>query len=107
MFLGKRDMSRDHEVLNRKSITLTYLELENLFGTDAFGKPWGIARGSISRGLDDLMAKGFIEVVRQGGTFKNDKTIYGLCDDWKWWTPGRVVRKRQKGNGSGYFALQK
>lgn len=100
LFLGKRDMSKKREVLNQKNITLTYLELENLFGNDAFGKPRGLSRASIPRGIKDLMEKGFIEIVRQGGGYQKDKTIYGLTDDWKWWQPGTVVRQKQKGKAA-------
>lgn len=107
LFLSKRDMSKNHEVLNRHNITLTYLGLENLFNCNYGEKPKGLSRGSISRGISDLMAKGFVEIVRQGGAYQNDKTIYGLTDEWKWWSPGTVFRERQIGKNSGYYALQK
>lgn len=107
LFLSKRDMSKKHEVLNRKNITLTYLELENLFGDDTFMKPKGLSRGSITRGIKDLLAKGFIEIVRQGGAYQKDKTIYGLTEEWKHWAPGVVFRTKGKGRNAGYFALIK
>ena len=106
MFLLKRDMNKRHEVLNRQNITLTYKELENIFGPDAFGRPQGLSRGSITRGIKDLLAKGFIEIVEQGGAYQKHKTIYGLTDDWKWWNSGTVIRKKEKGRSSGHFALQ-
>ncbi|MFT5725955.1 MAG: DNA-binding PadR family transcriptional regulator [Desulforhopalus sp.] len=100
LFLSKRDMSKNHEVLNLRSIYLTYKELENLFGTDEFGKPQGLSRASIARGIKDLMAKGFIEIVRQGGTYQSDKTVYGLTDDWKRWSKGLTIREKQKGKAA-------
>jgi len=86
---------------------LTYKELENLHGSNLEGKPTGVSRGSIARGLKDLMAKGFIEVVRQGGGYQQDKTIYGLTDDWEWWIPGSIIREKTPGKKSGYHALKK
>lgn len=106
LFLSKRDMNKQHEVLNRRNITLTYKELENLFGIDAFGRSKGLSRGSITRGIKDLLAKGFIEIVEQGGAFQKHKTIYGLTDEWKWWSSGTVMREKERGRSSGYFALQ-
>ena len=98
-FLLKRDMDNNHNVINKNSITMTYKELENLFGEDAFGKKGGgLPRSSISRGFDDLLAKGFIRVVRLGGAYQKDKTVFGLSDDWKHWYKGTVFNKRQKGN---------
>lgn len=107
MFLLKRDMNKQHECLNYRKITLTYKELENLHGEDPGGKPSGISRGSIARGIKELLAKGFIEIVRQGGAYQQDKTIYGLTHEWELWVPGMVVREKTPGKKSGYHALQK
>lgn len=97
LFLMKRDMSRNHEVKNKDNITLTFLELEHLFGES------GLSRSSINRGIADLMAKGFIKVVRSGGAYQSDKTVYGLCHDWELWEPGRTVREKTKGKKVGYL----
>lgn len=102
LFLMKRDMSKQHECMNCKALTMTYLELENLYGPDPFGKPQGLARSSINRGLTDLRAKGFIEIIRQGGTYQKDKTIYGLCEHWKRWVPGQIIDQKTKGLRTGY-----
>lgn len=106
-FLLKRDFDCKHNLLNKRNITMTYKELENLFGEGVDGKPRGVSRGSVTRAIKDLLAKGFIEIVRPGGAFKQDKTIYGLTDDWKWWVPDKVIREKMPGKKSGYFALQK
>jgi hypothetical protein len=42
------------------------------------------------------MAKGFIKIVHRGGTYKQDKSIYALTDDWKYWQKGTVFHKREK-----------
>jgi len=107
LFLLKRDMDARHICLNCRSLTLTYKELEALHGTNLDGTTKGIARTSISRAIADLMEKGFIDIVRQGGAYQQDKTIYALVDDWLFWVPGRVVKKKTPGKQAGYFALKK
>jgi len=104
LFLMKRDMNKRHECLNCKELTMTYLELENLHGKKADGSPDGLSRSSITRAITDLMAKGFLQIIRQGGAFQKDKTIYGLCDDWKYWVLGRVVNEKPSGKRVGYAA---
>jgi hypothetical protein len=102
LFLGKRDMNKKtHECLNKNNITMTYAELENIFNRgrhNQYGAKTkdGISRPRITRGFNDLMAKGFINIIRQGGAYQQDKTIYALTDDWSWWQPGQVIYKRPK-----------
>jgi predicted transcriptional regulator len=57
----------------------------------------GLSRASIARAIKDLMAKGFIQLIYQGGTYKQDKSVYGLTDDWRLWTPGAVMFKKPPG----------
>jgi hypothetical protein len=47
------------------------------------------------------MAKGFIEKVRRGGVFQKDKAVYGLVNEWTFWTPGMIIRVKPKGNNAG------
>ncbi len=109
-FLLKRKMDNQHNCLNKNSITMTYLELENLFVSNSRNKIGGVpidrnmtgykdglARASIARAIKDLMAKGFIKLVYQGGTYKQDKSVYGLADDWRLWTEGAVIYKKPPG----------
>ena len=84
LLLGKRQFSniRDRKG-NKKTVrsgenkfTLTYKELENR----------GISRGSITRGIDELLAKGFISIVDPGGAFEKHKAVYALEDTYLLWT---------------------
>ena len=86
LFLAERDFNDKYECLNCNHITMTYIKLEEL----------GISRPRIARGRDDLMAKGFIKIVRQGGAYQQDKTIYALTEDWRWWQTGQVIYERPK-----------
>ena len=120
LFLLKRDMDKQHNCLNKNSITMTYLELENLFVSNGrnkiggvpidrnmTGNKDGLSRASIARAIKDLMAKGFIQLVYQGGTYKQDKSVYGLTDDWSLWTPGAVMFKKPPGKRSNDSLMRK
>ncbi len=56
---------------------------------------FGIPIGSIPRGIDDCLAKGFIEIKHQGGSGEHDQTVYALIEDYLEWTKGKVFRQRQ------------
>jgi hypothetical protein len=102
MFLAKRDMTKRHVCSNCDSLTMTYLELENMHG-----EADGMARGTITYSIEQLLARGFIRLIRQGGGYQKDKSVYGLTDDWRFWVPGSVIRSRTKGRSYGYSALRK
>ena len=90
-------------VTNKDAITMTFLELENIYksheseGLQKFRKdlPKGIWRPRIVRAIDCLLAHGFIRIVRRGGAYQKDMTVYGLVDDWRLWQPGIVYRTRE------------
>ena len=68
--------------------TLTYKELER----------HGISRKSSNRGLDELLAKGFISIVDPGGAFEKHKAIYALEEDYLFWEAKAkpIFRKRER-----------
>ncbi len=91
-------MNRKHECVNKENISVTYKELEAL----------GMPRTSVTSGLDALLGRGFIKIIRPGGAYQKDKAVYGLADEWRFWQQGNPpVRVRVKGNKSGYKALEK
>ena len=102
LFLAKRDfIKKDGKYIctNKDKITMTYAELENIYNLGSHNKHLpkdGLKRPSITRGRDDLMAKGFVRIVHQGGGYQQDKTRYALAEDWQWWQPGQVIYKRPK-----------
>jgi len=94
LFLGKRNFdpigkkgSKKRVCVNCDSITFTYIEAKERHG---FTKP------RFSRAIDELLAKGFIEIKHQGGAYKQDKTIYALSVRWTYWNPGTVFERREK-----------
>ena len=102
MFLLKRDMTKQHVCSNCDSLTMTYLELENMHGEGD-----GMARTAIVYSIEQLLGRGFIQVIRQGGGYQKDKSVYGLTEDWRFWVPGSVIRTRTKGRSAGSSALKK
>ncbi|MDA3897696.1 MAG: hypothetical protein PF482_16300 [Desulfobacteraceae bacterium] len=70
---------------------------------DTLVKKYKLNRSSIPRGLDELMAKGFIKISYHGGACKHDKTRYALLDNFLLWLPGmEPFYKRPKKENKGY-----
>ena len=107
IFLGKRMRknvqekkgNKNYKWINLNNITVTYKELENLwFDPRKVLMPReakGISQPRITRALDELLAKGFIEVVNPGGAYQQDKAVYALIDKWQRWSRGTVFSKRK------------
>ena len=95
LILGKRDMQYisdrkgkkgHHQCVNCDRLTITYLELKQL----------GVTQPRATRARDELLAKGFVEIVNPGGAYQKDKTTFQVIDLWRLWVPGKVL-KRAKG----------
>lgn len=81
-FLGKKKIRKIGKpntlvILNNGEITYYYSEAEKL----------GITRPRFQRAIDELIEKGFIDVVRQEpgynlGTGKRDMSLYSIPDRW-------------------------
>jgi len=72
---------------NANNISFTYIEAN---------KEYGIEKKRFTRGIDQLLQKGFIMIVHQGGAYQKDKTQYGLSDKWMLWQPGMKAESRHK-----------
>lgn len=104
-FLGKRHFitvgrkGKERKVCdNCDSLTFTYIEAQ---------KRYGITKPRFSRGIDDLLEKGFIMIVRPGGAWQQDKTEYALVEDWKTWEPGMVFYTRTRDIHRGFQGMKK
>lgn len=85
--LGKRDFKKSKNgryCVNDHELTLSYLELGKL----------GVTQPRATRGFDELLAKGFIELKHQGGGCQKDQSIYGLSSKWQLWKKGIAFFKR-------------
>lgn len=94
LVLGKRRYDKQgrkgkvkYIILNSNQINITYTE---------FKKKYGITQPKLTRAIDQLLEKGFLRVVRQGGTFRHDKAVYALSDSWIIWKQGMTIEKREK-----------
>ena len=71
--------------VNGDRLSLTYIEAKEKFG---------ITQPRLTRAFDDLLAKGFLRCTNRGGSWKEDKSTYGLIDKYLLWKPGTVFEKR-------------
>ena len=113
MLMGKRQFGtvKDRKGQKVKQRTdenrfhLTYKELAH----------WGISQTAATRGIDELLAKGFIKIAEHGGAYDKHKSKYALIDDWQNWQlgdpPTRVrskdVKRGYQGKGDGAVKKQK
>ena len=65
----KKGIKRVPKFINLDNIAMPYAEIE---------KKYGIKRQTITRAIDDLLAKGFIEIRHHGGCCQHDKTIWSI-----------------------------
>jgi hypothetical protein len=80
--------------INEDSLEMPYATLK---------KNWHLNQQAVSRAIDELMAKGFIEIVHQGGLGEHDKARYALSEDYLRWTPGMpAFRTRNRDVRRGY-----
>jgi len=86
LILGKRQFrkvgkkGREKRVcINCDKINITYAEFMNTYG---------ISQPRLTRAKKDLLEKGFLTTVYRGGTYRQDKGIYALSDNWLIWQPG-------------------
>lgn len=105
LFLAKRTRktvtdkkgANSYDWTNLNNLRMTYAELESL----------GITKPRATRGIDELLAKGFIEVRHQGGGYKQDCSVYALTDTWTYWTPGMIFSQRKQDVKRGYQGHKK
>lgn len=114
MFLGKRQFSTTakkngkqvRERLDDNEFTLTYEEITSYgYRIDKNGNrvKGAITQPRATRGFDELLAKGFIEIAEYGGAYEKHKSKYSLVDDWKNWKAGDdPMRLRKKDRQRGY-----
>ena len=100
LFLAKRQFATIKVKSQKKRVrtdenklVLTYIEAESR----------GIPRNVFIRAIDELLEKGFIEIVNPGGAYKQDKAVYALVDDYLFWRPGcKPIRARKKDVKRGF-----
>lgn len=78
----KKKGKYDATIMNRHEIRLPYVEIRDRLG---------YSDKTIWESFRQLLAHGFIEVVKPGGGFKGDCAVYSISEKWRTWTPGKVI----------------
>lgn len=73
--------------VNPRYVCTNKNELQILY-SDLTESPYNMQRKSITRGIDELLHKGFITIIEQGGSAKGHASIYGLSEKYLEWQPG-------------------
>ena len=73
--------------LNCDRLNVTYTEFKNSYG---------VTQPRMTRAIDQLLEKGFISIVYPGGTFRQDKAVYSLSNNWVIWQRERVFETRYR-----------
>ena len=109
-FLGKRQRNwekdckgaKSYDWTNLQNLTMTYKELECMWENPLTHEKSGLTQPTITRAIDELLGKGFLEVKNPGGAYKQDKAVYALIENWKWWAPKTVFNRRNRDVHRGY-----
>ena len=87
---------------NKRKPKFTNLDrLEIPYGT--LEKKYKIGHSSIPSAIDELLAKGFIEISYHGGRYKHDKSRYSWSDNYLLWNKDtEPFAVRPRGEKRGY-----
>ena len=81
----KKIPTNNWEPANRDNLKLPHKAIEEFFSKGTVPPPVG---STVTRSIKELMAKGFLDVVRLGGNGPGDQTTYRLTYDWRVWRKG-------------------
>ena len=81
LFLSKRRFEKQGRKGKERWVCTNLSEIEFTYMEAA--KKYGISNPRFTRAIDDLVRKGFLEIVHQGGGYRHDKTVYALSDRWE------------------------
>ena len=89
----KEGRKKETIILNNGELEYCYSEAEKK----------GMTRPRFMRALDQLIERGFIDVVHSGsGGKKGDKSLYAISERWRYWeTEDFIENPRPKDNRNG------
>lgn len=90
---AKKGKKYSQKLANRNEIIMPYREIE---------KTLGYSQKTIWASFRQILAHGFLEVVKHGGGNKSDLQVYGIREDWRRWKPGQVIREIQRNGKIGF-----
>ena len=94
LILGKRQFIK-HGKKGREKRICTNCDRINITYAE-FSNKYGITQPRLTRAIDQLLEKGFLSIVNAGGTYRQDKAVYSLSDNWQIWQSGMVFEFRKK-----------
>lgn len=95
LFLARRRLEKHGRRGKKKWVCVNASEI--IFTYSEAKRRFGISNARFTRGIDDLIAKGFIDIVHPGGCYKHEKSVYGISDRWRLFGgPGFVCIQRPK-----------
>jgi hypothetical protein len=97
LILGKRQFAKYKMKSGREKRIYTNCDSLNFTYTEARNK-YKITIPRLKRALNELLQKGFLRIIHQGGAYRQDKSIYSLTDDWMHWQPGINFNTRSGSN---------
>lgn len=89
----KRNQKYAPVVTNRDEIVLTYKEINARLG---------YSEKTIWQSFKQIIAHGFLKIIKYGGGSKGDYQVYGIVEDWRKWKPGEVVRDIRPNGKTGW-----
>ncbi len=104
-------MRKKYVRVDNNEFTLTYKEITSYGNRKNKKGEWVkgiISQPQATRGIDELLAKGFIRIAEYGGAFEKHKSKYSLVDDWKKWKwSDSPIRTRKKDRKRGFQDREK
>lgn len=95
---NKRGQKYQPTVTNRNDIRLPYAEIEERLG---------YSQKTIWTAFKEILAHGFLKVIKYGGGRKGDCNIYGLSEKWRNWEPGQIIHEMKTNGKTGWQKQQK
>jgi len=59
-------------------------------------KELGIDKKTFTRAIDELILKGFIDIVHQGGGLCRGKNLYSISDRWQLYGTDKFIEKHRE-----------
>ncbi len=91
---GRKKSDKKYILSNKDNIKMLYATFE--------ATPFNMTSKTITRGIDSLLAHGFLKVKTQGGKVKGHQSVYEYSEKWAGWKPGKVFSKRRPYAKRGY-----
>jgi hypothetical protein len=86
-------IAKDRKGAKRKPRYINEDRLEAPYPT--LRKKYRMNNQGITNAIDELLAKGFIEISHSGGMGEHDKSRYALTEDYLQWNPGNIFNCRK------------